>query len=154
MARRLIGPGDRKEAISALGGCQEAFAGAGGRGGRCDRMVAQHWMRQCCASRLTRPSFDRRLHPPACRLAHALAQLQSLGVQQSAITFTNVTMESDKFVCVRETGAQNQLVRAACRCCTVGAGARCWAVPAVHCPSTAHGLLLVLRCHCTLAGLA
>ncbi|PRW61204.1 clathrin heavy chain [Chlorella sorokiniana] len=39
-----------------------------------------------------------------------LLNLQSLGVQQSAITFTNVTMESDKFICVRETGAQNQLV--------------------------------------------
>ena len=39
-------------------------------------------------------------------------QLQDLGVQQNAITFTNVTMESDKYICVRETGAQNQLVRA------------------------------------------
>jgi hypothetical protein len=36
--------------------------------------------------------------------------LQSLGVQQSAITFTNVTMESDKHICVRETGDQSQLV--------------------------------------------
>lgn len=40
-------------------------------------------------------------------------QLQSLGVQQNAITFTNVTMESDKHICVRETGDQSQLVRRA-----------------------------------------
>ena len=40
----------------------------------------------------------------------ALLQLQTAGVQASAITFTNVTMESDKYICVRETGATNQLV--------------------------------------------
>ena len=33
-----------------------------------------------------------------------------MGVQNSSITFTNVTMESDKFICVRETSPQNQLV--------------------------------------------
>ena len=37
-------------------------------------------------------------------------QLPSLGIQQNFITFTNVTLESDKFVCVRETAPQNQLV--------------------------------------------
>lgn len=36
--------------------------------------------------------------------------LLDTGVQQSAITFTNVTMESDKHICVRETGDQSQLV--------------------------------------------
>ncbi|PSC73488.1 clathrin heavy chain [Micractinium conductrix] len=36
--------------------------------------------------------------------------LQNLGVQPGTITFTNVTMESDKYICVRETGAQNQLI--------------------------------------------
>lgn len=45
----------------------------------------------------------------------ASPQLQSLGVQQNAITFTNVTMESDKHICVRETGDQSQLVRGPCR---------------------------------------
>lgn len=87
--------------------------------------------------------------PPACRPCLRPArvlQLQSLGVQQAAITFTNVTMESDKYVCVRETGAQNQLVRRrgtvaeglactalACRrplprccCCAVQLQAACW----------------------------
>lgn len=39
------------------------------------------------------------------------AQLTSLGIQQQFITFTNVTLESDKFICVRETAPQNQLVR-------------------------------------------
>lgn len=42
-----------------------------------------------------------------------MLQLQNLGVQPGTITFTNVTMESDKYICVRETGAQNQLVGAA-----------------------------------------
>ena len=29
-------------------------------------------------------------------------------MQQNAITFTNVTMESDKYICVRETGARTR----------------------------------------------
>ena len=37
-------------------------------------------------------------------------QLPSLGVDPKCITFVNVTMESDKFVCVRETGANNSVV--------------------------------------------
>ena len=37
-------------------------------------------------------------------------QLPSLGVDPKCITFVNVTMESDKFVCVRETGAANSVV--------------------------------------------
>lgn len=38
-------------------------------------------------------------------------QLPNLGVNQASITFNNVTCESDKFCCVRETGDANQLVR-------------------------------------------
>lgn len=37
-------------------------------------------------------------------------QLPSLGISQQFISFTNVTMESDKFICVRETAPQNSVV--------------------------------------------
>lgn len=37
-------------------------------------------------------------------------QLQSIGVNPQFITFTNVTMESDKYICVRETAPQNSVV--------------------------------------------
>lgn len=37
-------------------------------------------------------------------------QLPSIGVAQEFISFRNTTMESDKYICIRETGAQNQVV--------------------------------------------
>ncbi len=37
-------------------------------------------------------------------------QLSSIGVAQDFISFKNVSMESDKYICVRETGAQNTVV--------------------------------------------
>ena len=37
-------------------------------------------------------------------------QLPNIGIGQQFIAFTNVTMESDKFICVRETGATNSVV--------------------------------------------
>jgi clathrin heavy chain len=37
-------------------------------------------------------------------------QLPNVGVNQQFISFTNVTMESDKYICVRETAPQNSLV--------------------------------------------
>lgn len=37
-------------------------------------------------------------------------QLPSIGINPQFITFTNVTMESDKFICVRETSPQNSVV--------------------------------------------
>ncbi len=37
-------------------------------------------------------------------------QLPNLGINQQFISFTNVTMESDKFICIRETGASNSVV--------------------------------------------
>ncbi|KAJ3703117.1 hypothetical protein LUZ61_006822 [Rhynchospora tenuis] len=37
-------------------------------------------------------------------------QLTSLGINQQFITFTHVTMESDKYICVRETSPQNSVV--------------------------------------------
>ncbi len=37
-------------------------------------------------------------------------QLPNVGIGQQFITFTNVTMESDKYICVRETGATNSVV--------------------------------------------
>ena len=37
-------------------------------------------------------------------------QLPNIGVNQQFISFTNVTMESDKFICIRETGAANSVV--------------------------------------------
>lgn len=39
-----------------------------------------------------------------------LLQLPSVGINPQFITFTNVTMESDKFICVRETSPQNSVV--------------------------------------------
>ncbi|XXG67428.1 hypothetical protein AAC387_Pa06g0783 [Persea americana] len=36
--------------------------------------------------------------------------LPSLGINPQFITFTNVTMESDKYICVRETSPQNSIV--------------------------------------------
>lgn len=39
-----------------------------------------------------------------------MLQLPSVGINQQFITFTNVTMESDKFICVRETSPQNSVV--------------------------------------------
>lgn len=36
--------------------------------------------------------------------------LPSIGVAQEFISFRNTTMESDKYICIRETGAQNQVV--------------------------------------------
>lgn len=33
-----------------------------------------------------------------------------MGVNLQHVTFTNTTMESEKFICVRETGAQNNLL--------------------------------------------
>lgn len=36
--------------------------------------------------------------------------LPSIGVAQEFISFRNATMESDKYICIRETGAQNQVV--------------------------------------------
>ncbi|KAH0933989.1 hypothetical protein HID58_011106 [Brassica napus] len=36
--------------------------------------------------------------------------LPSVGINQQFITFTNVTMESDKYICVRETAPQNSVV--------------------------------------------
>jgi hypothetical protein len=37
-------------------------------------------------------------------------QLTSSGINPQCISFTNLTMESEKFICVRETGAANSVV--------------------------------------------
>lgn len=37
-------------------------------------------------------------------------QLPSIGINQQFITFTHVTMESEKYICVRETSPQNSVV--------------------------------------------
>ncbi|PQP97757.1 clathrin heavy chain 2-like [Prunus yedoensis var. nudiflora] len=36
--------------------------------------------------------------------------LPSVGINPQFITFTHVTMESDKYICVRETSPQNSIV--------------------------------------------
>ncbi|XP_039019734.1 clathrin heavy chain 2-like [Hibiscus syriacus] len=36
--------------------------------------------------------------------------MPSIGINPQFITFTNVTMESDKYICVRETAPQNSVV--------------------------------------------
>lgn len=43
-------------------------------------------------------------------LVHACLQLPSIGVAQEFISFKNCSMESEKYICIRETGAQNQVV--------------------------------------------
>lgn len=48
---------------------------------------------------------------PDLRIASLLVpQLPAIGVGQEFISFKNTTMESDKYICVRETGAQNTVV--------------------------------------------
>ena len=42
--------------------------------------------------------------------ALSILQLTTLGVNQQFISFTHVTMESDKFICVRETAPSNSVV--------------------------------------------
>jgi hypothetical protein len=40
----------------------------------------------------------------------ALLQLTSLGIAPQFVTFTHVTMESERYICVRETSPQNSVV--------------------------------------------
>lgn len=56
------------------------------------------------ARRPPRPRAD------PCTACLAVAQLPAIGVGQEFISFKNTTMESDKYICVRETGAQNTVV--------------------------------------------
>ncbi len=44
------------------------------------------------------------------RRAALRAQLPNLGINPQFISFTNVTMESDKYICIRETGPTNSVV--------------------------------------------
>lgn len=44
------------------------------------------------------------------RRAAPRAQLPNLGINPQFISFTNVTMESDKYICIRETGPTNSVV--------------------------------------------
>lgn len=44
------------------------------------------------------------------RCGPARVQLPSLGIAQQAISFTTVTMESERFICVRETSPSNSVV--------------------------------------------
>jgi len=44
------------------------------------------------------------------RRAALRAQLPNLGISPQFISFTNVTMESDKYICIRETGPTNSVV--------------------------------------------
>ena len=103
----MAAPVNIKEVLSVSGSegsswAQLTWGGAPGRGGAGPARGAPWGLR-------ARPSS-----PPTgpVRLDRAL-QLPGLGIQPSFITFTNVTMESDKFICVRETAPQNQLVRLA-----------------------------------------
>lgn len=43
-------------------------------------------------------------------MVYGAMQLTSLGINQQFVTFTHVTMESDKYICVRETSPQNSVV--------------------------------------------
>eukprot|EP00850_Spirogloea_muscicola_P021740 SM000260S09936 [mRNA] locus=s260:121843:132691:+ [translate_table: standard] len=47
---------------------------------------------------------------PWCEPVPLVVKLTSLGINNQFITFTHVTMESDKFICVRETAPSNSVV--------------------------------------------
>jgi hypothetical protein len=50
-------------------------------------------------------------YPPTDRsLLACPPQLTSLGIAPQFVTFTHVTMESEKYICVRETSPQNSVV--------------------------------------------
>jgi clathrin heavy chain len=50
-------------------------------------------------------------HHRALHLTTCLSlQLSSLGIPEQCMVFTHVTMQSEKYVCVRETGATNNVV--------------------------------------------
>eukprot|EP00850_Spirogloea_muscicola_P015188 SM000114S24151 [mRNA] locus=s114:187416:198058:- [translate_table: standard] len=67
--------------------------------------VAQVPIGQLANSRCWRSLWGRHRFPgPLCR------KLTSLGINNQFITFTHVTMESDKFICVRETAPSNSVV--------------------------------------------
>lgn len=51
-----------------------------------------------------------RLVPRGALTTLALSQLSSIGVADSFMTFKNVSFESEKYITIRETGAQNTLV--------------------------------------------
>lgn len=52
------------------------------------------------------PAWEPRANAPAITPCLRTKQLPTIGVQQQFISFTNVTMESEKFICVRETASQ------------------------------------------------
>uniref|UniRef100_A0A6N2LTC0 protein-serine/threonine phosphatase n=1 Tax=Salix viminalis TaxID=40686 RepID=A0A6N2LTC0_SALVM len=54
--------------------------------------------------------FIRRSHSRGAVMEEYEGQLPSIGISPQFITFTNVTMESDKYICVRETAPQNSVV--------------------------------------------
>ena len=59
---------------------------------------------------ITLHTLLRAIPPPAPEFAFVYVQLPNLGINQQFISFTNVTMESDKFICIRETGPSNSVV--------------------------------------------
>ena len=58
----------------------------------------------------TLPDLPRPLDPEPSVPPFPLLQLTSSGINPQNISFTNLTMESEKFICVRETGAANSVV--------------------------------------------
>ena len=62
-----------------------------------------------CCTRCVKPQTDFSNIPSLTACTRVL-QLQNAGIGQQFIAFTNVTMESEKFICVRETGATNSVV--------------------------------------------
>ena len=59
-----------------------------------------------CSGELTSPAHPSRNSIPP----RPYEQLTSSGINPQCISFTNLTMESEKFICVRETGAANAVV--------------------------------------------
>lgn len=75
-----------------------AYDGERGRGGAIEGAA-----RACAA-------FTPMPHQAPLLTGSVVLQLSSVGVPENCMAFTHVTMQSEKFVCVRETGTTNNVV--------------------------------------------
>ena len=101
----------RARAARAACAPSPALRQLGGHGGAASAADSRQGVHQRACCRWLTPA---QLTDPAARVLRVFPQLATLGVQPQFISFTNVTMESDKFICVRETGAANSVVIVEC----------------------------------------
>lgn len=77
---------------------------------QCALLVRVHLVGACIPRDIHSIFLQQRGMSKRLRSSFVYLQLPNLGINQQFISFTNVTMESDKFICVRETGASNSVV--------------------------------------------